>query len=98
MEKAFSERCKHFGLQFKPSASVELPFGTQLHNFQFLFHLRYVTHTFFDHLRLCLLGWEPGQQEGALEWDEDWDKFEDEGQLLSTHLAYLDILKVLCLF
>ncbi|KAM0919743.1 hypothetical protein ACQ4PT_007919 [Festuca glaucescens] len=50
MEKAFSERCKHFGLQFKPSASVELPFG-----------------------------WEPGQQEGALEWDEDWDKFEDEG-------------------
>lgn len=50
MEKAFSERCKHFGLQFKPSASVELPFG-----------------------------WEPEQQEGAVEWDEDWDKFEDEG-------------------
>ncbi|KQK23831.1 epidermal growth factor receptor substrate 15 [Brachypodium distachyon] len=50
MEKAFSERCKHFGLHFKPSASVELPFG-----------------------------WEPGQQEGAIEWDEDWDKFEDEG-------------------
>uniref|UniRef100_A0A0D3FDD5 Uncharacterized protein n=1 Tax=Oryza barthii TaxID=65489 RepID=A0A0D3FDD5_9ORYZ len=50
MEKAFSERCKHFGLQFKPSASVELPFG-----------------------------WEPGKQEGAIEWDEDWDKFEDEG-------------------
>ncbi|KAF7062149.1 hypothetical protein CFC21_068784 [Triticum aestivum] len=50
MEKAFNERCKHFGLQFKPSATVELPFG-----------------------------WEPGQQEGAVEWDEDWDKFEDEG-------------------
>ncbi|KAL5209869.1 hypothetical protein ABZP36_005492 [Zizania latifolia] len=50
MEKAFSERCKHFGLQFKPSASVELPFG-----------------------------WEPGKSEGAIEWDEDWDKFEDEG-------------------
>jgi hypothetical protein len=32
MEKAFSERCKHFGLQFKPSASVELPFGTTLSN------------------------------------------------------------------
>ncbi|XP_006651005.1 epidermal growth factor receptor substrate 15-like [Oryza brachyantha] len=50
MEKAFSERCKHFGLQFKPSASVELPSG-----------------------------WEPGKQEGVVEWDEDWDKFEDEG-------------------
>lgn len=50
MEKALSERCKHFGLKFKSSASVELPSG-----------------------------WEPGPQEGAIEWDEDWDKFEDEG-------------------
>ncbi|XP_062216899.1 uncharacterized protein LOC133916996 [Phragmites australis] len=50
MEKALSERCKHFGLHFKPSASVELPSG-----------------------------WEPGPQEGTIEWDEDWDKFEDEG-------------------
>ncbi|KAL5557705.1 hypothetical protein UlMin_033916 [Ulmus minor] len=24
-------------------------------------------------------GWEPGIQEGAAVWDEDWDKFEDEG-------------------
>nr|CAB3502131.1 unnamed protein product [Digitaria exilis] len=50
MEKALSERCKHFGLQFKSSATVELPSG-----------------------------WEPGPQEGTIEWDEDWDKFEDEG-------------------
>ncbi|GJN30182.1 hypothetical protein PR202_gb18468 [Eleusine coracana subsp. coracana] len=50
MERALSERCKHFGLQFKSSASVELPSG-----------------------------WEPGPQEGCIEWDEDWDKFEDEG-------------------
>ncbi|KAL6907684.1 hypothetical protein ACP4OV_002723 [Aristida adscensionis] len=50
MEKALSERCKYFGLHFKSSASVELPFG-----------------------------WEPGPQEGTIEWDEDWDKFEDEG-------------------
>ncbi|KAL6648861.1 hypothetical protein ACP70R_013085 [Stipagrostis hirtigluma subsp. patula] len=50
MEKALSERCKHFGLHFKPSASVQLP-----------------------------IGWEPGPQEGTIEWDEDWDKFEDEG-------------------
>lgn len=24
-------------------------------------------------------GWQPGIQENAAEWDEDWDKFEDEG-------------------
>ncbi|XP_068646855.1 uncharacterized protein [Aristolochia californica] len=24
-------------------------------------------------------GWQPGMQEGAADWDEDWDKFEDEG-------------------
>ena len=25
------------------------------------------------------LGWQPGIQESAADWDEDWDKFEDEG-------------------
>ncbi|KAF5455621.1 hypothetical protein F2P56_025179 [Juglans regia] len=25
------------------------------------------------------IGWEPGIQEGAALWDEEWDKFEDEG-------------------
>ncbi|KAG2543779.1 hypothetical protein PVAP13_9NG758600 [Panicum virgatum] len=50
MEKALSERCKHFGLEFKSSATVELPSG-----------------------------WEHGTQEGTIEWDEDWDNFEDEG-------------------
>jgi hypothetical protein len=29
-------------------------------------------------------GWQPGIQEGAATWDEDWDKFEDEG-MLSTY-------------
>ncbi|XP_024536277.1 epidermal growth factor receptor substrate 15-like [Selaginella moellendorffii] len=24
-------------------------------------------------------GWQPGLQENAVEWDEDWDKFDDEG-------------------
>ncbi|KAK9286711.1 hypothetical protein L1049_015114 [Liquidambar formosana] len=24
-------------------------------------------------------GWQPGIQEGAADWDEDWDKFEDDG-------------------
>jgi len=28
---------------------------------------------------ICYIGWEPGPQEGLIEWDEDWDKFEDEG-------------------
>lgn len=26
-----------------------------------------------------LQGWQPGNPEGAAVWDEDWDKFEDEG-------------------
>ncbi|KAK8945564.1 hypothetical protein KSP40_PGU007350 [Platanthera guangdongensis] len=25
------------------------------------------------------LGWQPGIQEGAIDWDEDWDQFDDEG-------------------
>ncbi|KAG0451647.1 hypothetical protein HPP92_026165 [Vanilla planifolia] len=25
------------------------------------------------------IGWQPGIAEGAVDWDEDWDKFEDEG-------------------
>ncbi|KAI4336692.1 hypothetical protein L6164_015185 [Bauhinia variegata] len=25
------------------------------------------------------IGWQPGIPEGAADWDEDWDKFEDEG-------------------
>lgn len=24
-------------------------------------------------------GWQPGIQETAADWDEDWDKFEEEG-------------------
>lgn len=28
-------------------------------------------------------GWEPGIQEGAAVWNEEWDKFEDEGLLHS---------------
>ncbi|XP_078446265.1 uncharacterized protein LOC144715215 [Wolffia australiana] len=28
-------------------------------------------------------GWEPGVKEGAAEWDDDWDKYEDEGFVLS---------------
>jgi hypothetical protein len=35
---------------------------------------------------LVILGWEPGAPEGAMDWDEDWDKFEDEGDLYSVNL------------
>lgn len=30
---------------------------------------------------LFLTGWQPGIQEGAALWDEEWDKFEDEGTM-----------------
>lgn len=29
---------------------------------------------------MCFTGWQPGIQEGAAQWDEDWDKLEDEGE------------------
>lgn len=29
-------------------------------------------------------GWQAGVQEGAADWVEDWDKFEDDGMLLGT--------------
>lgn len=32
-------------------------------------------------------GWQPGIQEYAVDWDEDWDKFEDEGFVLSKELS-----------
>ncbi|XP_073000606.1 uncharacterized protein [Typha latifolia] len=31
-------------------------------------------------------GWQPGAQEGAADWDENWDKFEDEGFVLAKGL------------
>ncbi|PKU59410.1 actin cytoskeleton-regulatory complex protein PAN1 [Dendrobium catenatum] len=32
-------------------------------------------------------GWQPGIQEGAIDWDEDWDKFDDEGFLVAKDLS-----------
>ncbi|KAL9238074.1 hypothetical protein vseg_012549 [Gypsophila vaccaria] len=32
-------------------------------------------------------GWQPGIQEGAAVWDEEWDKFEDEGLLFDKEVA-----------
>ncbi|KAB2602553.1 epidermal growth factor receptor substrate 15-like 1 [Pyrus ussuriensis x Pyrus communis] len=39
-------------------------------------------------------GWQPGIQEGAADWDEDWDKFEDEGFTFVKELT-LDVSNVL---
>ncbi|KAL9272111.1 NUCLEOLAR COMPLEX ASSOCIATED 4-like protein [Drosera capensis] len=35
-------------------------------------------------------GWQPGIQEGAADWDEEWDKFEDEGFTIVKELT-LDV-------
>ncbi|KAL6011966.1 hypothetical protein ACLOJK_002433 [Asimina triloba] len=35
-------------------------------------------------------GWQPGIQEGAAHWDEDWDKFEDEGFMVAKDLTDVD--------
>ncbi|XP_008235807.1 PREDICTED: epidermal growth factor receptor substrate 15-like 1 [Prunus mume] len=39
-------------------------------------------------------GWQLGIQEGAADWDEDWDKFEDEGFTVVKELT-LDVPNVL---
>ncbi|XP_042508818.1 actin cytoskeleton-regulatory complex protein pan1-like isoform X2 [Macadamia integrifolia] len=38
-------------------------------------------------------GWQPGIKEGAADWDEDWDKFEDEGFTFVKELT-LDVQNV----
>ncbi|XP_057983974.1 uncharacterized protein LOC131168507 [Malania oleifera] len=39
-------------------------------------------------------GWQPGIQEGAADWDEDWDKLEDEGFTFVKELT-LDVQNVI---
>ncbi|WCJ32834.1 Calcium-binding EF hand family protein [Euphorbia peplus] len=39
-------------------------------------------------------GWQPGIQGGAADWDEDWDKFEDEGFTFVKDLT-LDVQNVI---
>ncbi|KAL3527308.1 hypothetical protein ACH5RR_011964 [Cinchona calisaya] len=39
-------------------------------------------------------GWQPGIQEGAADWDENWDKFEDEGFSFVKELT-LDVQNVI---
>ncbi|KAL6959808.1 hypothetical protein U1Q18_039960 [Sarracenia purpurea var. burkii] len=39
-------------------------------------------------------GWQPGIQEGASDWDENWDKFEDEGFIFVKELT-LDVQNII---
>ncbi|KAM7258842.1 hypothetical protein ACFE04_014583 [Oxalis oulophora] len=39
-------------------------------------------------------GWQPGIQEGAADWDENWDKFDDEGYTIVKELT-LDVENVI---
>ncbi|XP_021713622.1 actin cytoskeleton-regulatory complex protein PAN1-like [Chenopodium quinoa] len=39
-------------------------------------------------------GWQPGIQESAADWDEDWDKFEDEGYTFVKDLT-LDVNNII---
>jgi hypothetical protein len=36
------------------------------------------------------LGWQPGIQEAAADWDEGWDKFDNEGMLNNCLLDLVD--------
>ncbi|GAB2247037.1 hypothetical protein Droror1_Dr00006919 [Drosera rotundifolia] len=38
-------------------------------------------------------GWQPGIQEGAADWDEEWDNFEDEGFMIVKELT-LDVRNI----
>lgn len=37
-------------------------------------------------------GWQPGIQEGAIDWDEDWDQFDDEGFSVAKDI-YIEVEK-----
>ncbi|KAI7984827.1 hypothetical protein LOK49_LG14G00046 [Camellia lanceoleosa] len=43
-----------------------------------------VAHTFTYKLQT---NWQPGIQKGAADWDENWDKFEDEGMSNNFHIG-----------
>ncbi|CAK7346013.1 unnamed protein product [Dovyalis caffra] len=70
--KALTERCKKHGLDVKSTAVIELPFASPSQFKEKVLLL----DVFFDKKRQ---GWQPGIEEGAATWDEEWDKFEDEG-------------------
>ena len=68
------------------SLSLSLPLCSSLFSLRFfyLISLLFCFFSFlslFDHFRLNVSnkGWQPGIQVGAADWDEDWDKFEEEG-------------------
>ncbi|PPD87905.1 hypothetical protein GOBAR_DD15155 [Gossypium barbadense] len=90
--KSVNERCKQYGLRAKPTSLVELPFGTSLSEI-----ISAVPVPLFPYLLEMNTrndGWQPGIQEGTADWDEDWDKFEDEGFTFVKELT-LDVQNVI---
>lgn len=51
---------------------IVLPYGREFWSIKF-------DTLVFSFCFLFLWGWQPGIQEGAANWDDDWDKFEDAG-------------------
>lgn len=45
---------------------------------------------------MLFLGWQPGIQETAASWDEEWDRFGDEGMRLNLDSATMSIIE--CMF
>lgn len=39
-------------------------------------------------------GWQPGIQEGAADWNEEWDRFEDEG--IYIYLSAASLVTYIC--
>ncbi|KAJ0969035.1 hypothetical protein J5N97_021912 [Dioscorea zingiberensis] len=72
LEKGLNERCKQHGFD------LNLIFSKVL--------IIYVVYIYTVPLLSLFLGWQPGVQEGPCIWDEDWDKFEDEGFTLANEV------------
>eukprot|EP00850_Spirogloea_muscicola_P014874 SM000110S18881 [mRNA] locus=s110:56750:62622:- [translate_table: standard] len=65
LRRMVNQRAKQLGLTVRPIASSEtIPFGKLLTN---------------ESSEIDPKCWQAGMQENALDWDEDWDKFVDEG-------------------
>lgn len=60
------------------------------------FTLPFFSHNKGENLTHFILGWQPTIQEGAANWDEDWDKFVDEGLNLCNIMIVLLMYELLC--
>ncbi|CAJ1973131.1 unnamed protein product [Sphenostylis stenocarpa] len=73
--KALAERCKKHGIDVKSITMVQLPAVNAFLSVP-IFNVVVFVYVYEPNE---LQGWQPGVSEGAALWDEDWDKFEDEG-------------------